>query len=170
MITVKVKLTISDLWKGLEILANQRLNTKMLKFIGCVQILFGSITIISDYISKGELTTSIWPILPIGLVLIFNTKLFSYFGAKKYISTKNAITEEVTYRFSDDGYEAIGETYSGKMGWTKIYLVLEKKDYFFIYTSINAALIIPKNSFEVQQIIDFRNLIKSVPNLKNSLL
>lgn len=87
---------------------------------------------------------------------------------KNDFESNKSIQEEITYQFSNEKIEIIGESFHSEVSWATVFKVDELKDWFMIYQGNNAVNLIPKKNFTQQQKQDLRNLITS-HNIKSKL-
>jgi len=80
---------------------------------------------------------------------------------KKDFESNKTLQEEITYQFTNEKIEIIGETFHSEVSWTTVFKVNELKDWFLIYQGNNAVNLVPKKNFTRQQKQDLRNLITS---------
>lgn len=109
------------------------------------------------------------PFFPLffGFVIIVVIPLSIYFNARKNFSTHGLIKEKIIYEFTDDKICHTGETFHYEMDWTKIYKIVEMKNWILIFQNRQIANTIPKESFG-ENLMEFRNLVKS-KNIKAKL-
>lgn len=83
-----------------------------------------------------------------------------YRSGKKNFYSNGKLQEKTIYEFTDEGIKQIGETFNSDMDWTKVYNILELKDWILIYHNRQIANLIPKESFG-DNLQDFKNLVIS---------
>lgn len=75
--------------------------------------------------------------------------------------SNKSIQEEITYQFSNEKIEIVGETFHSEVSWTTIFKINELKNWFMIYQGNNTVNLVPKKNFTQQQKQDLRTLITS---------
>lgn len=102
-----------------------------------------------------------FPYIPLmlGLIFVFLMPYSVYSQAKKNYTAKTRIKERLIYTFDEDKVSVTGETFSGKIPWSKIVNVQELKNCILLYQSQNAADIIPRKAFSDEQLVTFRGLV-----------
>jgi len=98
--------------------------------------------------------------LVFGFVIIVVMPIAIYFNARKTFSTHGLIKERIIYEITDDKICQTGETFHSEMDWTKIYKIVEMKNWILIYHNRQIANTIPKESFG-ENLMEFRNLVRS---------
>lgn len=68
--------------------------------------------------------------------------------------------EKISYEITEKYIRIKGESFNSAMDWTKIFKILELKNWILIYQNEQAATIIPKVAFG-EKISEFRNMVKS---------
>ena len=95
-----------------------------------------------------------------GFTIIAIMPFSIYIGGKKNFSSNARLQEKISYEFTDEKIKQIGETFNSDMDWTKIYKILELKDWILIYQNRQIANIIHKESFG-DNLNEFKDLVKS---------
>jgi hypothetical protein len=90
-----------------------------------------------------------------------------YSSCKKNFSSHGKLLEKVVYEFTDEKISQTGETFSSEMDWTKIYKVLELKDWILIYQSKQVANLLPKIAFG-KNLDEFKRIVQN-KNIKTKL-
>lgn len=80
---------------------------------------------------------------------------------KNDFESNKSIQEEITYQFSNEKIEIVGETFHSEVSWTTIFKINELKNWFMIYHGNNTVNLVPKKNFTQQQKQDLRTLITS---------
>jgi len=83
-----------------------------------------------------------------------------YFNSRKIYSTNGLLKEKIIYEFTDEKISHTGETFYTEMDWTKIYKIVEMKQWILIYQSKVHVNIISIESFG-DNLMEFRNLVRS---------
>ena len=125
-------------------------------------ILFNNIDIILSY----DIFSLIY--IAIVLLIIIWMPIRTRKKIKNDFESNKSIQEEITYQFSNEKIEIIGESFHSEVSWATVFKVDELKDWFMIYQGNNAVNLIPKKNFTQQQKKDLRNLITS-HNIKSKL-
>ncbi len=109
-----------------------------------------------------------FPYIPLmlGLIFVFLMPYSVYSQAKKNYAAKPRIKEYLVYTFDDDKISVTGETFSGKIPWSKIVSVQELKNCILLYQSSNTADIISRRAFSHEQLSAFRELINKKTTIK----
>lgn len=92
------------------------------------------------------------------IIVVLPTSI--YFNARKNFTTHGLIKEKIIYEFTDEKITQNGETFHSEMEWTKIYKVVEMKNWILIYHNRQIANTIPKESFG-ENLMEFKNLVRS---------
>lgn len=91
-----------------------------------------------------------------------------YFTTKKSFNNNFRLKEDFSIIFNSEYFQEKGETFDVKTPWKNLKLVSEDKNNFLIKHSKPLTSFYPKRFFTNQQIIEFRELIRSV-DIKNRL-
>ncbi len=112
------------------------------------------------YISKFKVPADILPYsyLAVGLFIVVIIPVLIYWKTKRNFYSHSMLQEKIVYEFSDQKIKILGESFSSEMDWTKIYMILELKNWILIYHSRVIANVIPKESFGTK-FDEFRTLI-----------
>ncbi len=108
------------------------------------------------------------PSVYIFLLLPFFIYSFIYYASKKQLSSNYRLKEDFQFIFNSDYFQEKGDTFDVKHYWDKLSKIKERKSYFLIYQNRTKANVIPKSSFDENQLSDFKKLIKSI-NIKSNL-
>jgi hypothetical protein len=95
----------------------------------------------------------------LGLFIIFLYPLFFFLSVRKTYKTHLRLQERIVYEFNQDKIIVTGETFKSEMDWSKIYRIVEFKNWILIYQNKLIANIVKKESFG-PDIQHFRDLAK----------
>lgn len=104
------------------------------------------------------------------VIFAFLLPIIIFFNAKRAFTSSSRITEYITYRFEKQWIFLKGQSFETKMSWDKIVKVKETKSWFLIYQTKYLANLIPKTEMTNQQIIEMRDILRSIPNLNLNLV
>lgn len=90
-----------------------------------------------------------------------------YRSATKNFDSNQRLSEEITYEFDHELIHIKGESFQAELTWPKSYKVLELNSWILIYQNKLVANIIPKDSFSTEQLIEFRELVQGLPDVKS---
>lgn len=93
-----------------------------------------------------------------------------YYQSKRNFISNGRLQERISYGFDKEKIEIKGETFSSSVTWEKTYKVKELNAWMLIYQNRQVANIIPKESFSEQELIDFKTIICSLPELKRKFI
>jgi hypothetical protein len=108
----------------------------------------------------GERSDIIWAFL--FCAYIFLRPISIYFLARKSFNTNQILQDKVVYEFLTDKLLITTQYSSASIPWDKMYKIRELKDWFLIYHSNKLANLIPKRLFNTQEIIQVKDLFKSI--------
>lgn len=91
-----------------------------------------------------------------------------YFNIRKNYKSNQRIQENIIYSITSEKITNEGETFSSEMDWSKIYKVLELRNWILLYQSSQTANIISKKDFTENDLKKFREIVKS-KNIKAKL-
>jgi len=113
-----------------------------------------------------------FPVAQLGLAVGATIVLpgFLYFGTAKSYNSNNRFKEPVYYTIDETWIEMRGSSFETKLTWDKMHSVKETKSWFLIYSNKHLANIIPKRDLTLEETRELRTIIKSVSNLKSSLM
>jgi hypothetical protein len=94
----------------------------------------------------------------LGFIIVGIIPFSIYRSTRKNFSSEGRLQEKTIYEFTDDRIKITGETFSLEMTWTKVYKIIELKEWILIYHNKLVANIIPKESFG-EDLSDFKNLL-----------
>jgi len=102
------------------------------------------------------------------LILLFPILFYFMLRQSSKKSLKNyRLNEDIKFIFNNNFFQEKGQTFDIKHYWNKLLKIKERKKYFLIYQTKRRANIIPKQSFNKEQLNDFRNLINALPIKSN---
>ena len=105
----------------------------------------------------------------VGVVFIFFSQIMAFFNVRR-MGNDERVYEKIAYKFDLKNIYVKAESFEGYLDWSHIQQVIETKSFFLLYQSKVGASIIPKNAFSDEQASDFRDLITTIPDLKNNIL
>lgn len=164
MIKIQIQLSPKDFRKANLNLLYQKLSIKVLTAFG---ILFLLLTILQiallgfDTKYAGQIGAGLGIVVFLPLVIIYKAKL-SYKSNPK-------VREPITYEFNNDGIKISGSSFNAEMNWDSLYKVTERKEWIFLWQSKQIANTIPIRYFKPDELIKFRELVRSKTSLKQKL-
>lgn len=161
-ITIQNQLDRKVLSKAVGEILSNNLVMKYAWLMGLVLIIVSALLFV--YVFKIQ---SYAPMLGVfcGTFLLFFKNIMAYFSVQK-LGSEDIAFEKLTYKFNTSEIDIKGETFEAKLFWENINNVKESNDFFLIFQKTLAANIVPKSSFTVEQITDFRNLLQSIDNIE----
>lgn len=87
----------------------------------------------------------------------------------KNYNTSSHLKEELKIECTTECIKVKGESFYTEFTWAKMYKVVELKDWFVIYQNNLSANLIPKKSFLPHQVNEFKQMLKSIPDLRLQL-
>lgn len=96
-------------------------------------------------------------------IVIYTTTHSIYYSSNHLRETVE--TEITKRRITIDG-----ESFYMELNWDKIFRVVETKNWFLIYQNKLSAVIIPKKRFHKTDILELRQILKSIENVPVKLL
>jgi len=91
--------------------------------------------------------------------VIFITIIRNYYSS-------NHLRETLDMHLAEDRIKIRGESFYMEILWSKIYKVVEKKNWFLIYQNNLSAILIPKKNLSPEQIIQIQEILGSVQTIK----
>ncbi len=76
------------------------------------------------------------------------------------------IGETIEYQFDNEEIIVTGQSFSSRFSWNKIYKVTETKDWVLIWQNRQMANVIPKRSFEGDDLKSFKEIVNNQKTLK----
>lgn len=136
-----------------------------LKFFPIIIVLSLILTIVlyfsSDIFSDEDIFSILKPILFLILFSFFFV-FYIYKISKKQITENPRLKENIIYILNEEYFQEKGETFEVKHFWNNIYKVIEKKEFFLIYTHKNKANYIKKSDLKDNQYNDIKGLFNSL--------
>ncbi|WP_081411704.1 YcxB family protein [Chryseobacterium gregarium] len=91
--------------------------------------------------------------------VIFTTILRNYYSS-------NHLRETLDMNLTENEIKIRGESFYMEILWSKIYKVVEKKNWFLIYQNNLSAILIPKRNLSPEQIKQIQEILASVKTIK----
>jgi hypothetical protein len=91
--------------------------------------------------------------------VIFTTIIRNYYSS-------NHLRETLDMHLAEDKIKIRGESFYMEILWSKIYKVVEKKNWFLIYQNNLSAILIPKKNLSTEQIKQIQEILGSVKTIK----
>ncbi|MBI3882879.1 MAG: phosphatase PAP2 family protein [Sphingobacteriales bacterium] len=88
-----------------------------------------------------------------------------YTTIRNNYNSSNHLKEPLEIEFSDQEIKLTGDSFYTVLAWTKIFKVVELKNWFLIYQNNLSAVIIPKKSFSPDDEIEMKRLLRSITSL-----
>lgn len=98
--------------------------------------------------------------LVFGFFIIAFLPFSIYWTSRKNFSSHSRLHEKIIYEFTEEKIKQIGESFFSEIDWTKIYKIMELKNWILIYHNRQVANLIPKESFG-DNLPEFKQLVKS---------
>jgi len=93
--------------------------------------------------------------------VIFTTILKNYYSS-------NHLRETLDMDLAQDKIKIRGESFYMEILWSKIYKIVEKKNWFLIYQNNLSAILIPKKNLSPEQIKQIQEILGSVKTVYNA--
>ena len=84
---------------------------------------------------------------------------------KRNYDSSNHLGEQLEIDLTETYIKIKGESFYTEIAWTKIFKIDEQKNWFLIYQNNLSAIIIPKNDFHDNQEKEFKNILRTIPNV-----
>lgn len=156
-IQVYVRLELKD-----YILFNYYFNKKMLTQVTVIGLIFLFSMIYLSFYSHGSINPTVMNFIYLIVAFILVSYFLVYYRAKKVWDSSSLITETKHYSFDEEGLSTESQTSSSKIGWDKIYKVIETKKLLLIYISNMQAFIIPKRLLDKDQYMSLISFVQKV--------
>jgi hypothetical protein len=95
-----------------------------------------------------------------GLFLLLILPYVIHRSARRNFSSRGKLQEKIIYEFTEERIIVTGETFKSEIDWSKIYRIVELKNWILIYQNKISAYFLPKESFG-KNLDEFRNLVKN---------
>jgi len=104
------------------------------------------------------------PYLPLvlGSFLVLGFPILIYFNVKRDFYSNKSLREEISYEFGEKGFRQTGETFSAEVNWNSVFKIVELRNWILIYQSKMLMCPIHKESFDTDQLKDFKALTKNI--------
>ncbi|WP_128544522.1 YcxB family protein [Larkinella soli] len=165
MLEITFKFTKSELYKASVAIAQSRFIMRVYRVLGIISVII-SLFILSTDLANKDIIAIIFIVCE--LYLIFVVQIAGRLVANKYIRTKAQITEQITYVFNEKSYQLTGESFFTRMDYNKLYEVKEVRDFILLRVTEGSAHTLPKRAFSEGQYERFKNIIRSVQNLRST--
>jgi hypothetical protein len=110
-----------------------------------------------------------WFLIFPGLFLLLGPLAEIYFKSKRNYKSDLLIGETIEYQFDNEEIIVTGQSFSSRFSWNKIYKVTETKDWLLIWQNRQMANVIPKRSFEGDDLKSFKEIVNNQKTLKKKL-
>ncbi|BCY28285.1 YcxB family protein [Flavobacterium okayamense] len=124
--------------------------------------------ILNFYLKDALDLINLWVPLLVFILFISFTIYSIYKTSKRQIQENPRLKEKIIYILNEDYFQEKGETFEVKHFWKDIFKVVEKNEFFLIYTYKNRANFIKKSDLRNNQLNDLKELFNSL-NIKKSL-
>jgi len=123
------------------------------------------------FILKPEIVKGEFPFTQfiLGLIFVLIIPLLIFRASKKTYFSNIQISEETQYTFDKEQVYLKGQTFNLNLKWQRIIQVTENDSFFLLFVTKQSCHILPKTQLNNNQILNLRNLISEIPNLKYSL-
>jgi hypothetical protein len=163
-VTVHARLSETEFIKANYYLLYRNWSTKLITGLGVFLIVLSLFTAISNLVrSTGSPDTYFG--LFLGLFFALGSRATVYFTAKRNYRS-GRFSENMTYVFTPEEIQIIGESFSSKFTWSKIYRVTENKTWVLIWQSRQQAHFIPKRDFTAEGLLRFQEIVGQQKGLK----
>lgn len=153
--TVETKITFRMYLGLIYNLTYRKPITIVLSILG-FGMFFGSIL----YFIGFNMPTDSPPFLPLAFgLLTLSFPIAIYRSSKKTYMADNRLNNRITYQFTDEKIIQDGGSFKSEADWTQIHKVVELSRWILIYSGLNSAYVIPKESFG-ETLHEFRALVK----------
>ena len=155
--TIETKLEFKKYLKLMFILSVRKSSMLTTTLIGLIIVLLAFIQTFDPNFKSEEFPFSL---MIFGIVFLVFMPVIIYLNAKSNFSTNGKLKETIVYEFTNEKMKITGETFSSEMDWSKIYKVLELKNWILIYQSKLIANAIPKESFD-DNLESFKEIVRN---------
>jgi hypothetical protein len=107
--------------------------------------------------------------LVLGIFIVFYLPLSIHFQAKRNLIANKRLSEVITYEFTDDQINIIGESFSSSYDWQKINKFQITKKWVLIFQSKVIANIIKRDCFNESEFNTLLQIINSKKDLKKRI-
>lgn len=135
--------------------------------IGVIFILLGILALLFLY-DKGPILYMLI-LVGVGLWLVILPYITVRIKSKRDFSSNQMLQQQMMYEFLEDKIMLTGETFSSEMEWSKLYKVVETKEWILLYQSKSMANLIPKETIG-DNLTQLKTLITSQEGLYHRLL
>jgi hypothetical protein len=123
--------------------------------VNALLLIFSLLLIPSALYNGEQIPMTAWIALFMPFLYLIILPVMIFFSTKRAFKTDKFLSEEQNYAINNQNIEITTVSSKVNIGWDKIYLIKERKNYIFVYIARTKALIMPK-----------RNMIDSLNNIK----
>lgn len=134
---------------------------------GVIFFLLGILALLFLYDKRSILYMLI--LVGVGLWLVILPYITVRLKSKRDFSSNQMLQQQMMYEFLADKIMLAGETFSSEMEWSKLYKVVEAKEWILLYQSKTMANLIPKEAIG-DKLAQLKTLITSQEGLYYRLL
>ncbi len=167
VIQITFQFTRKELFDGLLVISISRPGTRLYRLIGIGLTLASILIVYIDVFSGRYPAWYSWLFILFSLYVTFSPEITTWFQAKTLVKRNAQITEPVTYTFNKTDYSLVGESFSTRMDYVKLYEVRETTDFILLKISEGTAHVIPKRALSVDQFSEVKEIVQSIPKLKS---
>ncbi|MCF2444790.1 YcxB family protein [Dyadobacter sp. CY345] len=170
MITTSFKLSESELYESLVDISKSKFVVKAFRVIG-IPLLFITVLLIvfNNVIGNSFLNFRlIFPII-FSVYMVFISEISAKFQVTKLLKKKNPVIENMQISVDSNYFTLTGESFNINMSLEKLHSIIETKKFFLLKVSDGSANIIPKRALTINDVIQFKNIISTVPGLQVKL-
>jgi hypothetical protein len=153
-VTIETRLTLPDFIKVNYILLFQKMSTKILWMVVLLMIVLPAFLAVNKGIPYNWLQS----LIGIGLAGFY--LLSTWLTAKKNFNSIPAISEPLTYEFTNERLTCTGTSSSSQTTWNNIYRVSETKDCLVIWKSRQVINLLPKRDIQAPQRMAIREMLQ----------
>lgn len=164
MIRIETKLSREDYTKLVNAMMRSKRSLRTLFWIGILLMLASAVNAVAT-----NLESSI-PTFIMGAVLVFIVPVIIRSSAGRIYDSSIVLTERVIYEIDDNGVNVTGESFTIELDWNRVRQVTEHPDFFLIWENAQMARGLPKRDFKANEITEFREVVRSQPELKHKML
>lgn len=167
MKTIKIqsKIELKDYIKLMYKLTYNRPITVFITIIGIFQLLASVLC----FLGVHQIDTEPYFIFILGVFITVFLPFSIYRSSVKTFKSNKRLSEAMQYEFSDEIVKIHGDSFNTEFTWSKIYKILELKDWIIIYQDKLVANILPKKALLPEQLNELKTFMSSLTGVKVNL-
>ena len=168
IMSVTTKIDFKDYARLMFILSYRKGWTIYITIIGIIMVV-GTFLYYSKQLVQFNDSMVIFRFL-FGLFIVILIPYSVYRAAKANYKSNKRLQERITYEFTNEGMQTIGESFNSQSNWIQTFKIEEIKSWFLIYQSKQIANFIPKKDLSDEQVESLRNLFRGITSTTVKLL